>query len=108
MKISALIVPLLEIWVKRSAFSFRQEIPKHAAISADSTLLAIIFGETVILHDSASGRLIESICSSQIRAAEQVQFVGRNSRFLLIKCHRELILWDIVKRVGKSFSVYTS
>ena len=70
--------------------------------------LAIIFGETVILHDSASGRLIESICSSQIRATEQVQFVGRNSRFLLIKCHRELILWDIVKRVGKSFSVYTS
>lgn len=87
--------------MKRSSFTFRQEIPKHATISTDGSLLAVLFGKTINLHDSSAGGIVESINSSQIRSPEQLYFVGRSSRYLVIKGSRDIVLWDIVRRSGK-------
>lgn len=96
---------VVEFWSKRSSFSFRKDIPKHAAVSTDGSLLAVIFGESINLHESYSGKLLESICSSQIRTADLVCFVGRSGRYLLVKGNRDCVLWDVVGRSGQSFIV---
>ncbi|TFK56639.1 WD40 repeat-like protein [Heliocybe sulcata] len=87
-----------DFWVARSSFGYRSEVPKHASWSPDGSLLAIVYGAYIVLHDPLTS-LVHCVLSwSHCKSASSAYFVGNEGRHLAVAGTHDIAMWDLVTR----------
>ena len=97
---------LLVSWTSRSSFGFRSEIPRDSAWSPDSSLLAVALDSSVALYDSVSNALHFTIVCSECQNITSIHFIGQSGRYIAVLGGANLVVCDIIKRSGASFSLF--
>lgn len=85
-------------WVTRSSLGYKSDIPRHASWSPDGSLLAVVFGPSVVLYDPYTNvpRHV-FVCHESQRPCE-AHFIGMSGRFLAIIGGPNLVVWSIMSR----------
>ncbi|RUS16393.1 WD40-repeat-containing domain protein [Endogone sp. FLAS-F59071] len=84
-------------WACRSVGVYRDYVPHHAAFSEDGSILAVAYGQIVTLWDpytnTFQGVLVHP---PENRAVKRVEFLGRNSPFLVSVTQDHLYVWNLL------------
>lgn len=89
-----------DYWVARSTMHFRSEIPTHISWSHDGSLLAVAFGQYVVLYDPSTAITFRTIVCPECEVVSSAHFIGKDSRYLAIRGQKDLVLWDLVTESG--------
>lgn len=95
-----LTAPSEGFWVARSTMHFRSEIPTHISWSHDGSLLAVAFGQYVVLYGPSTAIALRTIVCPECEVVLSAHFIGKGSRYLAIRGQKDLVLWDLVTESG--------
>lgn len=84
-------------WVPRSIAAYRNHAPSAARWSPDGSILAVAQGPFLTLWEPVSNSLIAALSCPEVKAAQQLEFVGRQGRYVAVGSGTTLIIWDLVR-----------
>ncbi|KAF9225467.1 WD40 repeat-like protein [Gyrodon lividus] len=85
-------------WTSRSSFGLRSVTPRHASWSQDGTVLAVVIGSSVVLHDPSTNAVQQSFVCQECREPSQVHFIGSRGRYLAVMGGVDLVVWDVLSQ----------
>ncbi|EKM61312.1 uncharacterized protein PHACADRAFT_180447 [Phanerochaete carnosa HHB-10118-sp] len=83
-------------WVTRATVRSRSETPTRVAWSRDGSLMAVASGPYVTLYDPSTMLAVRIIICPECEFVSSVCFVGRTSRYLALRSHSDIALWDLI------------
>lgn len=71
--------------------------------SPDASLLCVAFGPYVVIYQSSSNKLIDTLICTEISGDDSLslRFVGASGRHLLVAGRNNAVLWDLTRRSSK-------
>jgi NET1-associated nuclear protein 1 (U3 small nucleolar RNA-associated protein 17) len=91
---------LIDFWVARSTIRSRSEIPSHVSWSYDGSIMAVASSSYVVLYDPNTAVALRTIFCPECETVSSVCFIGKTSRYLVIRSYTEFVLWDLILENG--------
>ncbi|KAI6031486.1 WD40-repeat-containing domain protein [Pisolithus microcarpus] len=85
-------------WVTRSSFGYKSDTPRHASWSPDGSLLAVVFGPSVVLYDPYTNVPRHVFVCHESQRLHEVHFIGMGGRFLATVGGTDLVVWNVMSR----------
>ncbi|KAI6136342.1 WD40-repeat-containing domain protein [Pisolithus sp. B1] len=85
-------------WVTRSSFGYKSDTPRHASWSPDGSLLAVVFGSSVVLYDPYTNVPRHVFVCHESQRPREVHFIGMSGRFLAAVGGVDLVVWNVMSR----------
>ncbi|KAG1472336.1 hypothetical protein G6F56_001597 [Rhizopus delemar] len=82
-------------WICRSVGVYRDSEANTAAFSADGSVLAVAFGETITLWDPYLNS-IQAVLAQPTEAITRLSFLGENCPFMIAVTHSGLVIWNLL------------
>lgn len=89
-------------WVARSTLRSKSDVPSQVSWSYDGSLMAVASGAYVVLYDPNTALALRTIMCPECEVVSSVSFIGKASRYLAIRSHTDLVLWDLITESGTS------
>lgn len=86
--------PRASVWSPHASLDFPTSHLRSLNWSSDGTIFSLTFESRVVLYDSSSVTILNTISCSSIKNAVSSHFIG--SRYLLIAGKTSLLLWDLI------------
>lgn len=90
---------IVEVWVQRTAISYRSHNPRSIAFSPDNSLIAVAYDHSIALFNGSSHTFLQVISNcTPLTQLSSVMFLGKAARYLGLSGGPEgdVLVWDLI------------